>query len=126
MGVTNACLAVLSGLTTNVGSQTAFTYIAVGSGTTAFTASQTALVTELTDSGLERASVTPTRVTTTQTNDTSQWSKTWTASGTKTVAEVGVFNAASTGTMGSRYVLGTARSLVSGDTCTITVRWVYS
>lgn len=98
-----------------------FTYIAVGSGTTAEAASQTALVTELTDSGLARATATTaTRATTTQTDDTTSLSETFTVTGSKTAAEVGVFNASSSGTMWFRHVLGTAKSLVSGDSYTVT------
>lgn len=118
----------LSGLAGNIGSKTAFTYLAVGTGTTAAAATQTTLITEVTDSGLARASVTPTQTTTTVTNDTLQLSNTWTASGSKTLAEVGVFNKtyAVGGTMGSRYVLGTTRPVESGFTYTATLKWVFA
>lgn len=113
-GTPNVAFAVLSGLAGNTGSQNAFTYLAVGSGSTAFAASQTTLVTEITDTGLERAAATVSRVTTTQTNDTLQLTKTWTATGTKTVEEIGVFNASSAGVMGGRALTGT-KSLSNTD-----------
>lgn len=95
-------------------SATPFTYLAVGTSTTAVAASQTALVAEITDSGLARAAATVSRVTTTQTNDTLQLVYQWTASGTKTVEEIGIFNAASTGTMLAR-ALTTSKAMASGD-----------
>ena len=126
MGITNASLAIISGLVPNVGSETAFTYLELGTGTTAFAASQTALITPITDSGLARASATITQETTTQTDDTTQFTKQWTASGSKTVAEAGVFNGSSGGTMLARTKLSTARSITSGDTYTYTYSIVYA
>ena len=74
-------------------SATPFTYLAVGTSTTAPAVGQTTLVAEITDTGLARAAATVSRVTTTVTNDTLQLVYTWTASGSKTIEEVGVFNA---------------------------------
>lgn len=105
-GITNAGFAELANLAGNVSTPTAFTYLAVGTSSTAFSASQTALVAEITDTGLARHTATVTRVTTTQTNDTLQLNYTWTATGTKTVEEIGVFNAASSGTMLGRALTG--------------------
>lgn len=113
----NAALAVFSGLAGNTGSQTAFGYLAVGTSSTAVAASQTTLQAEITDSGLARAAATASRVTTTQTNDTLQLVKTWTASGSKTIEEIGYFNAASNGVMGGRALTGT-KSVVNGETLT--------
>jgi putative flippase GtrA len=95
-------------------SATPFTYLAVGTSNTATAAGQTALLAEITDSGLARAAATVTRTTTTVTNDTLNLAYTWTASGTKTVEEIGVFNASSSGTMLGR-ALTTSKSLVSGE-----------
>jgi type IV secretory pathway TrbL component len=117
--ITNASFAVLSGLAGNTGSQTAFTYLAVGTSSTAPAASQTALAGEIVDSGLERAAATVSRVTTTQTNDTLQLVKAFAVTGTKTVEEAGIFNASSAGTMLGR-ALTTTKSVVSGDTLTVT------
>jgi len=122
MGITNAALAVSSGLLIDTGSQTAFSYLEVGTGSTAFVATQTALVTAVTDSGLARAAGTKSRVTTTATNDTSQLSKQWNVTGSKTLAEQGTFNASSGGVMLQRTVLSPTRSVVNGDTYTLTVK----
>lgn len=123
--VTNAGKAELANLTGNVSTPTEFTYIAVGTDNTAASATQTALVAEITDSGLERASGTVSRQTTTTTDDTYQITKTWTASGSKTVEEVGVFNAASAGTMLSR-ALTTSKAVTSGETLTATYQLRFS
>lgn len=98
-----------------------FTYLAVGTDSTAAANTQTALVAEITDTGLERAAATVSRVTTTETNDTLQLVKTWTASGSKTVEEIGIFNAASTGTMLGRKVTG-SKALSNGETLTATYK----
>jgi len=123
--ITNAGLAAVAGLIGNTGTITAFTYLAVGTSNTAESASHTTLQTEITDSGLERASATVSRVTTTQTNDTLQLVKTWTASGSKTVEEIGIFNASSSGTMLGRK-LTTSKALSSGDTLEATYKIVVS
>lgn len=95
-------------------SATPFTYLAVGTSTTATSAGQTALQAEITDTGLERAAGTVSRTTTTVTNDTYQVTYTWTATGSKTVEEIGVFNAASSGTMLSRALTST-KTLTNGE-----------
>lgn len=124
-GITNVALAVFSGLVGNTGSQTAFTYLEVGTSSTAFSASQTALQAAITDSGLARTSATVSRSTTTQTNDTLQLDHTWTASGSKTINEIGVFNASSAGVMGARKVT-TATSIVSGQQLIATYKIIFA
>lgn len=89
-------------------------YIAVGTDTTAFAASQTVLGAEITDSGLARAAATTSLITTTQTNDTAQLLKAFTATGSKTIQEIGIFNDPTVGTMLGRTITG-ARAVVSGD-----------
>jgi len=121
----NAALAVYSGLAGNTGSQTAWGWLAVGTSSTAVAASQTTLSAEITDSGLERAAATVSRVTTTQTNDTLQLSKTFTATGSKTIEEVGYFNASSAGVMGGRRLTGT-KSVVSGETATFVYQIIFT
>lgn len=118
-GTPTVAFAVISGLVGNTGTQTAFTYLATGTSSTPFSSGQTALGAEITDSGLQRAAATVSRVNTDNTNDTLQLVKTFTATGTKTVEEVGVFNASSSGVMGGR-ALTTSKSLVSGDSYTVT------
>jgi len=120
-GTPTAAYAVFSGLAGNTGSQSAFTYLATGTSSTAFSSAQTTLVAEITDTGLQRQSATVSRVTTTNTNDTLQLVKTFTVTGTKSVEEVGVFNASSAGVMGGRALTGT-KSFVSGDTYTVTYK----
>lgn len=106
-------------------SGTAFTYLAVGTSTTAVAATDTTLTAEIVDTGLARAAGTVSRVTTTVTNDTLQVVYTWTASGSKTVEEVGLFNAASTGTM-LNHALTTSKALTANDTLTATVQIKFS
>ena len=126
MGLTNTGMAVLSGLAGNVDSQTAFTYLALGDGNTAFAASQAALISEITGNGLARASATVSRQTTTQTNDTVRLLKQWTASGSETLKEIGIFNAASSGVMGFRKVLDTERAMTNGDEYTYTYDVIFA
>lgn len=98
---------------------TPFTYVAVGTSSTAVAATDTTLTAEIVDTGLSRASGTVTRITTTVTNDTYQISKTFTATGSKTVEEVGIFNASSAGTMLSHALTG-SKALTNNDTLAIT------
>lgn len=123
--ITNAGKAAAAGLLGNTGSIAAFIYLAVGTSTTAENAAHTALQAEIADTGLERAAATVTRSTTTQTNDTLQLDKTWTATGAKTVEEIGVLNAASTGIMLGRK-LTTSKTLANGETLAATYKIVVS
>lgn len=106
-------------------SATPFTYLELGTSNTAPAVGQTALVAAITDSGLARAAATVSRVTTTVTNDTLQLVYTWTASGTKTLEEIGIFNASSAGTMLAR-ALTTSRQVVSGDTFQATYKVAFA
>lgn len=117
MNVGFAQLALLAGDASAV----PFTYLELGTSSTAVAASQTALQSAITTNGLERAAATVSRVTTTQTNDTLQLVKTWTSTGSHTVEEVGVFNAASAGTMLARALTST-KVIVSGETITGTYK----
>jgi hypothetical protein len=96
-----------------------FTYLAVGTSATAVTAADTALNAEITDTGLARHAATVSRVTTTVTNDTLQLTYTWTASGSKTVEEAGLFNAPTTGTI-LGHALTSSQVLTSGQSLTLT------
>ena len=116
MGLTNAGFAAACDLVGDVNTIAAFTYLANGSGDTAASAADTALGTENSGSGTDRVAATVTRVTTTVTNDTLQLATTWTITGTKTINEVGVFNASSTGTMIARSVTAASRGVANGDT----------
>ncbi len=118
--VTNAGFAQLA-LLAGDASATPFTYLELGTSSTAFAASQTALQAAITTNGLERAAASVSRVTTTQTNDTLNLTKTWTSTGSHTVEEIGIFNAASAGTMLARALTGT-KTIVSGETLTGTYK----
>lgn len=122
--VTNAGKAQLA-LLAGDASATPFTYLAVGTSATTPAASDTTLGAEISDSGLARAAGTVSRVTTSVTNDTYQVTYTWTASGTKTMEEMGVFNAASVGTMLS-HALTTSKPIVTGDSVTVTYQLKFS
>ncbi len=122
--MTNAGLAVISGLVGNTGAQTAFTYLALGTSTTAVSASHTALQAESASSGLTRVSATVARVTGSQTNDTLRLTNSFTCgvAGPVVIEEVGIFNAASTGVMLARALSGSF-SLVSGNVLAVTYDW---
>lgn len=122
---TNVGFAVLAGLAGAVDAQTAFTYLAVGTDSTAESAAHTALIAEITNTGLARAAATVSRVTTTQTNDTLQLYKVWTATGTKVIEEIGVFNAASAGVMAGRK-LTTTKTVNNTETLTATYQIKFS
>jgi hypothetical protein len=91
-------------------------YVAVGTGSTAVTLADTALGTEVET----RATGTSSRTTTSSTNDTYQVVGTVTATGARTIAEVGLFDASSSGTMFVRGVLASTVTLASGDSVTVT------
>ena len=97
------------------GSGTAFTYLAVGlSATPTEHASATALYGEITAGDLARATAVVTRVSTDTTNDTLQLYKEWTASATRAVEEVGIFNASAVGVMLGRK-LTTTKTVDNGE-----------
>lgn len=121
--MTTASLAAISGLVGNTGSQNAFTYLEVGTSSTAVSTAHTALQAAITDTGLARASATITRQTTTSTNDTLQLVYSWTATGSKTIEEVGVFNASSAGVMLCRALTGSI-TVQNATILTITYKWV--
>lgn len=123
--IVSAGKAAIAGLVGNTGSISAFTYIAVGSSSTAVSAGQTALQAEISTNGLSRASATVSRTTTTVTNDTLTLAKTFTLSGSSTVEEVGVLNAASTGIMLGRALTG-SKSFTSGDLFAVTYNIIFA
>ena len=118
--ITNAGLAQMA-LLGGDASATPFTYLATGTSNTAVSASQTALGAEISTVGLSRIGATVSRVTTTVTNDTLQLYYEFSVTGTISVEEVGVFNAASTGTMLARALTGT-KSFVNGDKYQVTYK----
>jgi len=123
--VVNTGLAELAKLSIDTGTPTAFSYIATGTDNTAVTASDTSLGAEIIDSGLSRAQGTKSTVTTNVTDDTAQLVKSFNVTGTKAIKELGVFNAASTGTMLSRAVI-TTKNVENGDTIQFTFQLINS
>lgn len=106
-------------------SATPFTYLALGTSSTAPAVGNTTLGAEITDTGLQRAAATVSRTTTTVTNDTLTLTKTFTATGSKTVEEVGIFNASSAGTLLGRALSGT-KSLINTETITVTYNVIFA
>ena len=92
-----------------------FRYLAVGTSDSEALATQEALVAEITTGGLERAEATITQETDTITGDTLKLEKSWTASDSHNVNEIGAFTAASNGKMLGRKVLSETKSIVSGE-----------
>jgi len=97
----------------------AFTYMAIGIGTDPEDHEETQLASEIVTGGGARASASCTRTTTTYTNDTAQWQKTWTFSGSFAVTESGVFDDPSSGIMLCRKTFA-AINVVSSDQLQIT------
>lgn len=126
--ITSAGKALVAGLIVVDVGGTAFDYIAIGTGTTAAAAGDTALETEITTNGGERrggANVTGSRVTTTVANDTSQWSTTFTFTGSFAVTEAGVLNDPSAGTLLCHQVFA-AINVISGDSLQIVWKVAFS
>ena len=118
--IVDAGLAGIASRYNGDGAEAAFTYIAVGTSDTDPTdGTKETLVAEITDSGLERAAATASREKTTKTNDTAKLVKEFTVTGPKAINEVGILNAATDGTLGSRTVI-TTKNVDSGDTIEIT------
>lgn len=102
------------------------TAIAIGTGTNAAAAGDTALQIEITDSGGARGAATTSRQTTTTSNDTAQWVKTFTFTGSKAVTEEGLLdNNTSGGNLLARQVFS-AVNVASGDTLQITHKVAFS
>lgn len=116
--ITNPGFAAIASRLNGDGAEAVFGYIAVGTGTTAAAVTDTALQTELSTSGLSRAAATASRVTTSVTNDTARFSKTFTVTGSAAVTEIGILNASSGGTLLCRRVFS-AYNVVNGDELTV-------
>lgn len=123
--ITNVGLAIAAGQLNGV-TTAPVTAIALGTGTTAAAAGNTAMETEITNSGGSRGAATTSRVTTTVTNDTSQWVKTFNFTGTKAVTEEGLLdNNTSGGNLLARQVFS-AVNVVNGDSLQITHKVVHT
>jgi hypothetical protein len=119
--LTNVARGIETNLITGLGG-TAPNYIAIGSGSTTAAATDTAMTTEYTTgtwAGYARGHPTPTRATTTLTNDTMNWSSTFTAGAAQAVFEAGSFDAVTVGNMFAHCSFAAAVNLASGDSITI-------
>lgn len=112
--VGKAQIALLAGDATAV----PFTYLALGTSATAVTAADTTLNAEIITGGLQRAVGAISRTTTSVTNDTLVISKTFTATASFNVEEVGVLTASSGGVLLS-HALTTTKAMASGDILTV-------
>lgn len=118
--ITNTGKAAVASRINGSGAEAAFTYAAIGIGTTAAAATDAALESEITTNGGQRAAITPSRVTTTVTNDTARHVVTFTFTSSFAVTEAGLLNAASVGVLLNRQVF-TAVNVVSSDSLQITI-----
>ena len=91
-------------------------YVAWGTGSTAVSLTDTTL----TEPGEARTLGVGTQTTTTTTNDTMNTTGTVVATGTRTIAECGLFTASSGGTLFVRGVLASTISVTSGDSVAFT------
>lgn len=125
--ISNSAFTSVSGLIGNTGSKSAFTFLAVGTDNTAAAAAQSALIAEVTNTGLDRIAATVSQQTDSQTEDTLQLVHTWTATGSKTIEEIGVFDTSTsdTGTMLGRS-LTESKSLSSGQMLQMIYQIIFS
>ena len=117
--ITNVGKATIAGLIGGLATNK-FTYMAIGSDATAADATQTALVAEI-----ARKAGTASQITTTVSNDTYQLEATFSSSdslsGTASIQESGLFDAASAGNMLNRATFGAVNvNWDAGDTFTLT------
>ena len=120
--LSNAGRAIMTNLLTGLGG-TVPNYLAIGSGAGTAAVGDTTLFTEYTSgtwAGYARNNVTPTRTTTSVTNDTCRWSGSFTAGAAQTVTNAGNFDAVTTGNL---YIKGdfTGVVLANGDSITVTI-----
>ena len=112
MGVTTAGKRAVAQMIGGTAVVADFDYLELGDSNTAFAVGQTALVSAITGNGLARAQdATPTEAAAVLSID-----YTWTATGSETLKEVGLFNAAAAGTMLARTVLAASVDMVTDST----------
>jgi hypothetical protein len=117
--LTNAGLAAIIRLIAAGLTETKFSHLAIGTGTTAEAATDTALITEI-----KRKAATISQVTTTVTGDTALFEATFSSddglTGSHTVSETGIFNAATGGILLARKTFpGVPLNWDAGDSITI-------
>ena len=112
MGVTTAGKRAVAQMIGGTAVVADFDYLELGDSNTAFAVGQTALVSAISGNGLARAQdATPTEAAAVLSID-----YTWTATGSETLKEVGLFNAAAAGTMLARTVLAASVDMVEDST----------
>ena len=112
MGVTTAGKRAVAQMIGGTAVVADFDYLELGDSNTAFAVGQTELVSAIVVNGLARAQdATPTEAAAVLSID-----YTWTATGSETLKEVGLFNAAAAGTMLARTVLAASVSMVEDST----------
>jgi len=119
--ITDAGRAAVAARMMDNGTEAQFDYIAIGTDATAEAVGDTALGAEVTTGGGARAQGTTQRITTDTTNDTLEVILIYTFSSSFALREVGLFNAASGGTMLARQVHGQV-SVNNLDQYTVTWR----
>lgn len=104
-----------------------FGWLAIGSSTTAVTAADRLLSSEVKGLGLGRALATITETKTTVAMDSVNFYNQWTASGARTINEIGLFNTSTQNavTMLGRKLTGT-KTLANGETLTANYKIVIS
>jgi len=117
--ITNIGFGIVTGQVNGV-TTAPVTAIALGTGTTAAAVTDTALETEITTNGGARAAATTSQETTTVTNDTAQWTKTFTFTGSFAVTEEGLLDNNTTGGNLLAHQVFSAVNVVSGDSLAIT------
>lgn len=108
--IPNAGLNAIADLVGNEAGADAADYVAYGTGTTAAASGDTTLGTET-----ARIAATTATASTLYPNDTAQLSASFTASGSGSIAEIGILNKSAAGDLFARQVLGVAQSYVSGS-----------
>ena len=123
--VANSAKAIFSNLVAGLGG-TAPNFLAIGSGAGTAAVTDTTLFTEFTTgtwAGYARDNVTPTRTTTSQTNDTIRWQGTFTAPAAEAVTNAGMFDAANDLCVKGDFA---TINLANGDSLTLTVTLQFS
>ncbi len=102
-----------------------FSYLAVGSGATSPSGTQTTLVNEITSGGLARTVASYTVETQSVANDMGVLTNKWDVTVSSAVREVGIFNAASGGTMLGRQTFPEI-NVANGDTLELIYKVIFS
>lgn len=119
--LTNAGMGRVSGLV-NGEVTNFFEHLALGTNDTSESASDTALGSEINSNGGERAEATTSQVTTSVTDDTAKWVKTFNFTGSLSINECGVLDAGTGGNLLMRHVFSSTKNVENGDSLELTVK----